>query len=123
MITLALDNKHDLYVDGHGNIATQTNELYEIAQTVANRCSLVRGEDVFDNSNGINLSIMLGQNYTLDDRKNELRRVILLDDRVASVEQIDYKFDPKTRAGYFTPTIKVTLSSGEQKLLQFNLAV
>lgn len=123
MITLALNDKYDLFVDTHGNIATQTNELYEIAQTLMNRCSLVRGEDSFDSSNGISLDIIFGQDYTLDDRKSEIRRVILLDDRVVSVEQIEYKFDPKTRNGFFTPTVKVSLSSGEQKLLQFNLAV
>lgn len=123
MITLALDNSYDLFVDERGNIATQASELLEIAQTLMNRCSLIRGEDAYNTSNGINIGIMLGQDYTLDDRKNEIRRVILMDDRVVSIEKIEYRFDTKSRAGYFTPTIKVSLGDGSQQLIQFNLAV
>ena len=87
------------------------------------RCSLIRGEDAHNTSNGINIGIMLGQDYTLDDRKNEIRRVILMDDRVVSIEKIEYRFDTKSRAGYFTPTVKVSLGDGSQQLIQFNLAV
>lgn len=123
MITLALNSSYDLFVDERGNIVTQTSELLEIAQTLMNRCSLVRGEDAYNASNGININIMLGQDYTLEDKKNEIRRVILMDDRVASIEKIEYKFDTKSRAGYFTPTVKVSLGNGSQQLIQFNLAV
>lgn len=123
MITLRLDENYDLTLDDQNNLALQNNELLEIAQTLMNRCSLVRGEALDDTSRGVDIDIMLGQDHTLEDKKNELKRVILLDDRVLNVEQIDYKFDPKTRSGYFIPTVKVKLSDGNSQLVQFKLAV
>lgn len=123
MITLKLDENYDLCLDDENNLAIQNNELLEIAQTLMNRCSLVRGEAVDETSRGIDLGIMLNQDRTLDDKKNEIKRVILMDDRVLSVEQIDYKFDPPTRNGYFIPTVKVKLSGGDSQLIQFKLAV
>lgn len=123
MITLKLNDQYDLELDGENNLALQNNELLEIAQTLMNRCSLVRGEAVDDTSRGVDLGIMLSQDRTLDDKKSELKRVILLDDRVINVEEIDYKFDPKTRNGFFIPTVKVKLSSGNSQLVQFKLAV
>lgn len=123
MITLKLDDNYDLTLDNENNVSLQNNELMEIAQTLMNRCSLVRGEAADDTSRGVDLDIMLGQDYTLDDKKNEIKRVILLDDRIMSVDQIDYKFDPKTRNGYFIPTVKVKLSGGNSQLVQFKLAV
>lgn len=122
MITLKLNDDYDLHLDDENNLAIQNNELLEIAQTLMNRCSLVRGE-TDDSSRGIDLGIMLSQDKTLDDKKNEIKRVILLDDRVLGIENIDYKFDPPTRNGYFVPTVKVKLSGGNSQLIQFKLAV
>lgn len=123
MITLKLNDQYDLELDGENNLALQNNELLEIAQTLMNRCSLVRGEATDYTSRGVDLGIMLSQDRTLDDKKSELRRVILLDDRVINVEEIDYRFDPKTRNGFFIPTVKVRLSDGNSQLVQFKLAV
>lgn len=123
MITLEIDTDYDLILDNQNNLKIQNSELLEIAQTIMNRCSLIRGEDKFDNTNGLNASIMLSQDYTLEDKKSEIERVILLDERIKSVDEISYKFDNKSRVGYFSPVVTVTLSSGDTQRIQFNLAV
>lgn len=123
MITIKLNEAYDMELDDENNIAMQNSELLEIAQTLMNRCSLIRGEAVDDNSRGIDINIITSQDITLEDKKNEIRRVILMDNRVISVEDIGYKFDPPTRNGYFTPTVKVKLSGGNSQLIQFKLAV
>lgn len=123
MITLKLDENYDLSLNNNNNLSIQNSEILEIAQTLMNRCSLVRGEAVDDSSRGVDLNIILGQDFTLEDKKSEIKRVILLDNRVIDVEDIEYKFDIKTRIGYFIPTVKVRLNGGKSQLIQFKLAV
>lgn len=121
MISLLLDESYDL-VTINNNIGIQNNAIKEIAQSILNRCSLITGEDIDDNYNGINLDIMTG-NSSLEDKKNELSRVISLDSRVQSIENIEYKYDIKNRVGYFTPVIRITLPDGESQTIKFNLTL
>lgn len=109
MRTLELNDNYDLFILMNGNLAVQRDDLSVIRQTIVNKLSLVKGEDVYDNQNGLNLDIMFGDNTPMTDKLAEIKRVILLDKNVVSVDNIEMEVDKKLRVGYFTCYITVAV--------------
>lgn len=109
MRTLELNDNYDLFILMNGNLAVQRDDLSVIRQTIVNKLSLVKGEDVYDNQNGLNLDIMFGDNMPMTDKLAEIKRVILLDKNVVSVDNIEMEVDKKLRVGYFTCYITVAV--------------
>lgn len=109
MRTLELNDNYDLFILMNGNLAVQRDDLSVIRQTIVNKLSLVKGEDVYDDQNGLNLDIMFGDNTPMTDKLAEIKRVILLDKNVVSVDNIEMEVDKKLRVGYFTCYITVAV--------------
>lgn len=109
MRTLELNDNYDLFILMNGNLAVQRDDLSVIRQTIVNKLSLVKGEDVHDNQNGLNLDIMFGDDTPMTDKLAEIKRVILLDKNVVSVDNIETEVDKKLRVGYFTCYITVAV--------------
>lgn len=107
MRTIELDNNYDLFILMNGDLAVQRDDLSIIRQTIVNKLSLVKGEDVYDSQNGLNLDIMFGDDTSMTDKLAEIKRVILLDKNVVSVDNIKTEVDKKLRVGYFTCYITV----------------
>lgn len=113
MRTLELNNSYDIFVDGHGNLAVQKNDLAAIRQGIVTKLSLISGEDIYDNQNGLNLDIMFGNNVTFSEKIAEIKRVLYLDTHVVSVDNIKMEADPRARVGYFTCYITVAVGNEE----------
>lgn len=109
MRTLELNDNYDLFILMNGNLAVQRDDLSVIRQTIVNKLSLVKGEDIYDSQNGLNLDIMFGDNTPMTDKLAEIKRVILLDKNVVSVDNIKTEVDKKLRVGYFTCYITVAV--------------
>lgn len=110
MRTLELNDNYDIFVDANKNLAVQRDDLSVIRQTIVNKLSLVKGEDVYDNQNGLNLDIIFGDNVPTTDKLTEIKRVILLDTNVVSVDNIKMEVDTKLRVGHFTCYITVAVN-------------
>lgn len=109
MRTIELNTNYDIYVE-NGNLAVVRNDLNTIRQTIVNKLSLIKGEDVYDNNNGLNLSIIFGDNVSFNDKLAEIRRVIYLQQNVVSVDNITMDVDKRLRVGYFTCYITVLVN-------------
>lgn len=109
MRTLELNDNYDLFILMNGNLAVQRDDLSVIRQTIVNKLSLVKGEDAYDSQNGLNLDIMFGDNTPMTDKLAEIKRVILLDKNVVSVDNIETEVDKKLRVGYFKCYITVAV--------------
>ena len=113
MRTLDLNDNYDLHLDARNNLAVQRDNLSVIRQTIVNKLSLIKGEDVYDENNGLNLDIIFGDNVSYNTKISEIRRVILLDQNVVSVDDIKMEVNPSTRVGYFTCYITVAVDNEE----------
>lgn len=113
MRTLDLNDSYDLHLDARNNLAVQRDNLSVIRQTIVNKLSLIKGEDVYDENNGLNLDIIFGDNVSYNTKISEIRRVILLDQHVVSVDDIKMEVNPSTRVGYFTCYITVAVDDEE----------
>lgn len=114
MRTIDLNNDYDIYVQ-NGNLAIQRNTLGTIRQTIVNKLSLVQGETPDNLTNGLNLDIIFGDNISHEAKINEIRRVIMLEPAVVSIDNIDFTVDKKLRVGYFKCYITVTVEGVEQQ--------
>jgi len=113
MRTLDLNDNYDLHIDARNNLAVQRDNLSVIRQTIVNKLSLIKGEDVYDDNNGLNLDIIFGDDVSYNTKISEIRRVILLDQNVVSVDDIKMEVNPSTRVGYFTCYITVAVDNEE----------
>ena len=113
MRTLDLNDNYDLHIDARNNLAVQRDNLSVIRQTIVNKLSLIKGEDVYDDNNGLNLDIIFGDDVSYNTKISEIRRVILLDQNVVSVDDIKMEVNPSTRFGYFTCYITVAVDNEE----------
>lgn len=113
MRTLSLNENYDLHLDAHNNLAVQRDNLSVIRQGIVNKLSLIQGEDKYDNTNGLDLNIIFGDNIPYSRKTQEIKRVILLDQHVVSVDNIRMQADPRLRIGYFTCYITVTVDGEE----------
>ena len=113
MRTLDLNDNYDLHIDARNNLAVQRDNLSVIRQTIVNKLSLIKGEDVYDDNNGLNLDIIFGDDVSYNTKISEIRRVILLDQNVVSVDDIKMEGNPSTRFGYFTCYITVAVDNEE----------
>lgn len=113
MRTLDLNDNYDLHIDARNNLAVQRDNLSVIRQTIVNKLSLIKGEDVYDENNGLNLDIIFGDDVSYNTKISEIRRVILLDQNVVSVDDIKMEVNPSTRVGYFTCYITVAVDNEE----------
>lgn len=109
MRTLTLNENYDLYVNENGDLAVTRDNLSVVRQRIVNKLSLIQGEDVSNNQNGLDLNIIFGDNVPYSRKTQEIKRVILLDPSVVSVDNIRMEADPKLRVGYFTCYITVTV--------------
>lgn len=114
MRTIDLNDKYDIYVQ-NGNLAIQRNTLETIRQTIVNKLSLVQGETPDNLTNGLNLDIIFGDNVSHDAKISEIRRVIMLESAVESVDNIDFTVDRKLRVGYFKCYITVNVEGQSQQ--------
>jgi hypothetical protein len=121
MRTIELNNQYDIFVQ-NGNLAVQRDNLSVIRQTIVNTLSLIKGEDVYDSTHGLNLSIIFGDDVSFADKVAEIKRVIMLEPSVVSVDNIKMEADPRTRVGYFTCYITVTVE-GESVQTTINFGV
>lgn len=110
MRTLELNNNYDIFVLINGNLAVQRDDLSVIRQTIVNKLSLVKGEDIYDNQNGLNLDIIFGDDIPYSEKMAEIKRVILLDKNVVSVDNIQMEADKTLRVGHFTCYITVAVN-------------
>lgn len=97
-LSLALNNKWDIYVNEDGNIATVT-DVYAIAQNVANAVRLFTNDAYFDKNKGIpHFEIELGQKAIISRSTltNRIRKAALAVEGVSDVE-ISLEFDNRTR--------------------------
>lgn len=115
MRTLSLNVGYDLHLDSHNNLAIVRDNLSVIRQTIVNKLSLIKGEDVYNSDNGLDLNIIFGDNIPYSSKIQEIKRVILLDANVVSVDNIQMEADPKLRIGYFKCYITVTVNNEEVK--------
>ena len=114
MKTIDLNENYDIYVQ-NGNLAIQRNALETVRQTIVNKLSLVQGETPDNLSNGLNLDIIFGDNISHTAKVDEIRRVILLDSSVESVDDIEFTVDRKLRVGYFKCYITVNVEGESQQ--------
>ena len=116
MKTIDLNSNYDIYVL-NGNIAIQRNALSSIRQTIVNKLSLINGETPDNTENGLNLDIMFGDNVSHDSKVAEIRRVIMLQPNVESVDDIDFVVDHNLRIGYFKCYITVSINGESQETM------
>lgn len=109
MRTLELNSNYDIFILLNGNLAVQRDDLSVIRQTIVNKLSLVKGEDIYDNQNGLNLDIIFGNDIPYSEKMAEIKRVILLDKNVVSVDNIQMEADKTLRIGHFTCYITVAV--------------
>ena len=114
MRTIDLNDKYDIYVQNN-NLAIQRNSLESLRQTIVNKLSLIKGETPNNTDNGINLDIMFGDNVSYDTKVNELRRVVMLEKSVVSIDNIEFRVDKKLRVGYFKLYITVKIDGEQQQ--------
>ena len=114
MKTIDLDENYDIYIQNN-DLAIQRNALNVIRQTIVNKLSLIKGETPDETSNGLNLDIIFGDNISYEFKVAEIRRVIMLNDAVQSVDNIDFTTDTKLRVGYFTCHITVVVEGSSQQ--------
>lgn len=114
MKTIDLNENYDIYVQNN-DLAIQRNSLNVVRQTIVNSLSLVRGETPDELSNGMNLDIIFGDNVSYESKVAEIRRVIMLNNAVQSVDDIDFTIDTKLRVGYFTCYITVVVDGEQQQ--------
>ena len=110
MRTLELNSNYDIFILLNGNLAVQRDDLSVIRQTIVNKLSLVKGEDIYDNQHGLNLDIIFGNDIPYSEKMAEIKRVILLDKNVVSVDNIQMEADKTLRIGHFTCYITVAVS-------------
>lgn len=114
MRTIELNTDYDIFIKDN-NLAIQRNALEAIRQTIVNKLSLIQGETPDNLSNGLNLDIIFGDNVSYESKVAEIRRVILLDANVESVDNIEFKVDRRLRIGYFKCYITVRVNGSSQQ--------
>lgn len=114
MRTIDLNSNYDIHLQNN-NLAIQRDSLNTIRQTIVNKLSLVKGETPDNLINGLNLDIIFGDNISHDAKVTEIRRVILTEPAVQSVDNIEFTVDRKLRVGYYTCYITVTLEGVSQQ--------
>lgn len=114
MKTIDLNSDYDIHVQ-NGNLSVQHDSLNVVRQTIVNRLSLIKGETPDNLNNGLNLDIMFGNNVSHAGRVAEISRVIMLEPRVESIDDIDFKVDRKLRIGYFICHITVNIGGASQQ--------
>ena len=114
MRTIDLNNNYDIYVLNN-DLAIQRNALETIRQTIVNKLSLVKGETPDNLNNGLDLDIIFGDTVSYEAKVAEVRRVIMLEDSVESVDNIEFTVDKKLRVGYFKCYITVTINGSSQQ--------
>ena len=114
MRTIELNDNYDIYVQ-NGDLAIQRKTLETIRQTIVNKLSLIQGETPDNLENGLNLDIIFGDNVSYETKVAEIRRVIMLESSVESVDDIDYTVDKKLRVGYFKCYITVNINGESQQ--------
>lgn len=111
MRTIELNDNYDIYILANGNLAVQRDDLSVIRQGIVNKLSLVKGEDAYDSQHGLNLDIIFGDDIPYNEKIAEIKRVILLDKNVVSVDNIQMEADKTLRVGHFTCYITVALNN------------
>lgn len=114
MRTIDLNDSYDIYLQNN-NLAIQRDTLQTIRQTIVNKLSLVQGETPDNMSNGLDLNIIFGDNVSYESKINEIRRVILTEEAVESVDDIELTVDRKLRVGYFKCYITVNVEGESQQ--------
>lgn len=107
MISLKLDENHDLSLDSNGNLNLLTDNIKVIAQNVSTRCLLVMGESRDAESQGLNFKNLFGNEANEKTRREEFLRVIEEDENVLRVDSLDITYDRVTRQGKYTAEILV----------------
>lgn len=116
MKTIDLNSNYDIYLQNN-NLAIQRNSLSVIRQTIVNKLSLINGETPDDLNNGLNLDIMFGNNVSYESKLAEIRRVIMLQPNVESINDIDFTIDKNLRIGYFKCYITVSVDGESQQTM------
>lgn len=114
MRTIDLDHNYDIYVQNN-DLAIQRNALETIRQTIVNKLSLVKGETPRTLTNGLDLDIIFGDNVSYESKVAEIRRVIMLESSVESIDNIEFTVDRKLRVGYFKCYITVSVEGTSQQ--------
>lgn len=116
MKTIDLDNNYDIHLL-NSNLAIQRDTLSSVRQAIVNKLSLVNGE-VPDNPNaGLNLDIMFGDDVSYETKVAEIRRVIMTQENVESVDDIDFTIDSNLRIGYFKCYVTVSINGESQQTI------
>lgn len=114
MRTIDLDNNYDIYVLNN-DLAIQRDPVETVRQTIVNKLSLIKGETPRNLNNGLDLDIIFGDNVPYESKVEEIRRVIMLENSVESVDNIEFKVDRKLRVGYFKCYITVNVNGESQQ--------
>lgn len=114
MRTLELNSNYDIFVQ-NDNIAMQKTTLATVRQTIVNKLSLIKGETPDNLDNGLNLDLIFGDNVSYDTKIAEIKRVIFLEPKVVSVDDIELTVDRALRVGYFKCYITVNIDGDSQQ--------
>lgn len=114
MRTLELNSDYDIFVQ-NDDIAIQKITLATIRQTIVNKLSLIKGETPDNTENGLDLNLIFGDTVSYDTKIAEIKRVILLEPSVVSVDDIDLTVDRALRVGYFKCYITVNINGESQQ--------
>jgi hypothetical protein len=103
------DNSNDLYLNSSNHLAIGTRDVEIAAQLARNFIWTFLGEVFTDTELGLDyFGIVLSEFTSLQDKLNELARVLLTVPFVIKVESIAYTQDKKTGVITFNPIIKTT---------------
>jgi hypothetical protein len=103
------DNSNDLYLNSSNHLAIGIRDVEIAAQLARNFIWTVLGEVFTDTELGLDyFGIVLSEFTSLQDKLNELARVLLTVPFVIKVESIAYTQDKKTGVITFNPIIKTT---------------
>ena len=112
MSTFKTDANNDLYLDAGGNIAIATTSIEVTQQLCQNYLQTFLGEIFVNLKAGVDwFGIMLSDYTGLQDKINELTRVLLTVPNVASVIDVQYAQDKE--AGTISFAIQVQTNTGE----------
>lgn len=115
--TYLCDASNDIYLDSNGNIATATRDIDVAGQLCKNFLNTFLGDIFTDLNLGTDwFGILLSDQVTMQDKVDEITRVLLTVPFVTGVNQVQMSQDPQ--AGQIAFDIEVQTNAGP---LQFSL--
>lgn len=116
MLTLAMDENGDIYVDKNGNFAT-VSELEALRQKILQRLRLFLGEWFLDTTRGVPyFQNILGENVNPSIATQILTNEIAKEDEITAVKNVQYTFDRITRNFTYSATVSSVWGSTQVEL-------